>query len=163
VSFASLMAEIAWGADDVEDSDDDVLSRYAFESEGVVDLLVKRKSDPPAVTEGISVESLARSARKASSRPKGVGSGGSPRMQDYEGALSRGRRSLAPLWLAVAAAIGAALIGYLFFRRETAVGSILGQLLHAAMPSPPAAKETTTDLVDVSYSGRRQSNPAAKD
>jgi hypothetical protein len=195
------MAEIAWSADDAEDAGDDVLSRYAFESEGVVDLLVKRKSEPPAVVAGIPADTVPRlepTTRSAPSpspvrvgaadrpsgsfdpwfedllqgrhqpSPSGVGAGGAPHSRqeeirrsvpceadaDYDPpARMKMLRSMGLFWWWVALALGAAGIGYLFFRRETAVGSVLGQLLHAAVPSAPAAKETTTDLVDVSVFG----------
>jgi hypothetical protein len=112
VKFASEMADIAWSADEAGDDGDDVLSRYAFESDGALDLLVKRRSEPPTLTAGIPAKRLATHAQRAPeitlasiapkkksqdasdtgliakqstrlpSRPKGVGSGAPPRSRD---------------------------------------------------------------------------------
>lgn len=175
------MADIAVEA---EEDADDLLEPSPAEREwaSAVDLLFRRRSEPPAVTTGIPGDILATRGRpqstQPSSRPMGVGSGGpqhsqpaeSPRLErhsdapasrparpevqaDYAPPTQMKMRRGSGLFWWVALALGAAALGYLFFRRETAVGSILAQLLHAAVPPPPAPKAMKGDLVDVSVFG----------
>jgi len=216
VDIQDEIAEIAWTAEKVDLPDDLVASLSEGPEESLVDLLVKRESEVPAVVAGITADVVHHlepgrsfpppsSAQSPSpvrvgaadrprstfdpwfedllqggkqSLPKGVGSGGapnsrpaeSPRLQRHSDAPPsrparpevyadyapraemRMRRSTGLFWW-VAIALGAAVAGYLLYRREAALGAVLGKLLYAAAPPPPATKEIGADLVDMSVFG----------
>lgn len=139
------MAEIAWRMEKVELPDDLVISSSQGAEEGLVELFMKRKAHPPAVTAGVPGDARAVPEFEVvgSSIPRG----------DYALQAERAlRRSTGVLWWA-AIALGAAVAGYLLYRREAALGAVLGKLLYAAAPAPPATKEIGADLVDMSVFG----------
>jgi TIR domain-containing protein len=213
VERESWMADIALEA---EVDTDDFLEPSPAEKEWAssVDLLFRRKSQPPAVVTGVPsdaalrpdlesespvtamrppplsppvrvgaadrprgsldpwFEDLLRSS-ETQSRPKGVGSGGPPQSSQPERysdapqnhpappevraeyapeAQMRMRHGRALFWW-IALALGAGLVGYWLFGRGIALGAALGKLFPAAVPPPPAPKETKADLVDVSVFG----------
>ncbi len=185
IQFQSEMAEIAWSSTEADSDAGDYVAEYPREPwEGVVDLLVRRKSEAPDFTVGIPAEIFSKpspaGARNATaetySRPTGVGSGGAPSFRPLENRPPRGtlgrvpqmpspdaakesarqmparaRRGGVLWWLVIAGALAA--LGYLLYRREVLLGAVLGKLLHASIPPPPAAKAAGGELVDVSLFG----------
>lgn len=144
------MADIAWSSED-EAAYADFADPIGEQRDGLVDLLVRRKAEAPAVTAGIPAEIVALSVPGqahpyAESAPRY-----SPQAERREYASKRHRRSGLIWWVAIA--LGAAVIGYLLYRREIILGAALGKLLPAAAPPPPAPRMTRTDLVDVSVFG----------
>ncbi len=171
VMFRTEMAEIACAPYEASEDDSDSLPHDPLgPADAAVDLLFKRKSFVPAAVAGLAVDIAASSIPPW--RPEGIGAAPSP-IPDYLGhdrptsrpsetrfpqapraemqTRMQMRRSSGLFWW-VAIALGVAVIGYLLYRREVVLGAMLGKLLPAAAPPPPAPAKPG-DLVDVSVFG----------
>ncbi len=150
----SAMADIAYSARNVDD--DQPLARNPTEPfETAVDLLFKRRSEPPAVVAGIAAGAAFHphfDPAPSFPPPSPAPASSLPEMDEMPATRMATARRTGALWWVIAAAALAAL-GYVLYRREIVLGAAIGKLLHAALPPQPAAKPTKADLVDVSVFG----------